>query len=198
MTAGERRGDARRKFRGQRSAKRQPHRIDIGVHRFGDGRESEAAVAQRAGGKCHDRCGERRQRTRRDSGGSAQRADLAVGDFSEQCGDQIGLAGEIAIDGSGRDAGARGNGRDLHRRHAAFARRRPRRADDRRMPGREPAGDILGAAIGHGRVAVGSQRRIAKQLNHDSICPAMRTDQCRVTSFPPATWRGFWQSSSSA
>ncbi len=82
-------------------------------------------------------------------GGAAQRGDLALGDFAEQGGDEIGLAGEIAIDRARRDAGAPRDRRDLHRRHAAFARRRARRGDDRRMPGGKPARDIFGAAIGH-------------------------------------------------
>ncbi len=42
----------------------------------------------------------------RDVGGAAQCRDLALGDFRQQRRDQIGLAGEIAIDRAGRDAGA--------------------------------------------------------------------------------------------
>jgi hypothetical protein len=64
--------------------------------------------------------------------------------------DQLGLRGEIAIERAGRDAGPRGDRRDLHRRHAAFRGERAGGGDDRLPALGQPAGDILGAAIGHG------------------------------------------------
>ena len=106
MPAGDRRGDARRKFGGQRLAKGQPHGIELGIDRLASRRKGQTPVAQRPRGKGHDRGRERRQRTGRDVGGAAQRRDFAVGDFRQQRRDQIGLAGEIAIDRSRRDAGA--------------------------------------------------------------------------------------------
>jgi hypothetical protein len=46
---------------------------------------------------------------------------------------------------------ARGDRRDLHRRHAALGGGgRERRRHDRGMAGGEAASDVLGAAIGHG------------------------------------------------
>ena len=158
MPAGDRRGDARRKFGGQRFAKGEPRGIELGIDRLGHRRKGQPAVAQRPRGKCHDRGGQRRQRTGRDVGRAAQRGDFALGNFRKQRRDQIGLAGEIAIDRARRDAGALRHRRDLHRRHAAFARRLPRRGDDRRMPGGEPARDILGAAIGHRRTGENRNR----------------------------------------
>ena len=73
------------------------------------------------------------------------RSDISV----EHRRDQIGLGREVAIDRAGGDAGARGDRRDLHRRHAAFARYLPRGGDDGVMARGQPAGDILRAAIGH-------------------------------------------------
>ena len=74
VTAGDGRGDARRKFRGERFAKSEPRGIELGIDRLGDRRKGQPAVAQRPRGKCHDRGRERRQRTGRDVGGAAQRA----------------------------------------------------------------------------------------------------------------------------
>ena len=149
MPAGDGRGDARRKFGGQRLAKRQPHGIKLGIDRLGGCRKGQPPVAQRPHGKCHDRGGERRQRTRRDGGGAAQCCDFALGYFRQQRRDQIGLAGEIAIHRSRSDPGAGRDRGDLHRRHAAFACRLPGRGDDGGMARSQPALDIFGAAIGH-------------------------------------------------
>src|SRR5580704_10386976 len=172
-------------FSRQRFTKRKPRRVELGLDRLGNRRIGEAAVAQRPRRECHDRRCERRQRTGRDIGGAAQRADFALRDFRKHRRDQIGLARKIAIDRAGGDAGALRHRRDLHRRHAAFAGRVARRGDDRRMAGGEPAGDVFGAAIWHRLCAKWNRQRLPQQVNHDSKAPAMfgYTVAARALSF---------------
>ena len=69
----------------------------------------------------------------------------------DELGHQLGLGGEIAVDGAGRDAGALGHRRDLHRRDAAFRGERTRRRQDRVVPRGKLALDVVGAAIGHSK-----------------------------------------------
>jgi hypothetical protein len=53
---------------------------------------------------------------------STASADLAPGHLVEQRCDEVGFPRKVTIHGAGRDAGAFGHRRNLHRRHATFAR----------------------------------------------------------------------------
>ena len=66
-----------------------------------------------------------------------------------QLGDEIGFGREIAVDGAGGDAGAPGDGGNLHRCHAAFGGDGRRRRQDSLFALGQPANHVLGAAIGH-------------------------------------------------
>ena len=147
--AGHGRDDAPGKLRRERFAQRRPRRVDFGFDRLGNRCEGEPAAAQRACGEGHDRRSKRRKRAGRGVAGTAQRGDLALGDFGKERRNQIGLRREVAIHRSRGNAGAGGDRRDLHRRHAAFARDLPRSGNDRVMACGQPSGDVLGAAIGH-------------------------------------------------
>ena len=83
------------------------------------------------------------------AGGNLHGIELAAGDCRHQLGDQIGLGWEVAIDRAGGDTGARGDLRDLHRRHAAFGGDGARGIEDRLLALGQPANHVLGAAIGH-------------------------------------------------
>ena len=95
-----------REFGGKRPAKRNARRIEFGIDRLGDGGISQPTLAQRSHREGHDRSRERGQRTRRPVRGVAERANLAVGEFGQQRRNEVGLAGEVAIDRTRRDAGA--------------------------------------------------------------------------------------------
>jgi hypothetical protein len=61
----------------------------------------------------------------------------------------------------------------VHRRHAAFASRLPRRGNYRSMPRSEPTGDVLRTAVRHQPASRIKLR--TKQVNHDSTSATMRT-----------------------
>ena len=149
MAAADRGVDARLQFGGERLAVIEPHRVDLGIDRLGDHRPGEPRSRSARAAKVAIAAASA------DSGPGAASAarriarDFALGDGGDQRGDQIGLGREIAIDRAGGDAGALGDRRDLHRRHAAFGGDRARGVDDRARGGGQPADDVVGAAIGH-------------------------------------------------
>src|SRR5208282_2327500 len=114
---------------------------------------------------------------------------------AEQRRNKIGLGREIAVDRPGRDAGAAGDCRDLHRRHAAFARRLPRRGNDGVAACRQAAGNVLCAAVRHGAPRKGNRAcTIAKdelRFGESSLAPWRRRTITRPS--PPATWRESWR-----
>ena len=147
--AGDGRDDAPGKLRRERFAQRKPRRVGFGFDRLGNRCEGEAAAAQRTRGEGHDRRSKRGKRAGRGVGGTAQRGDLTLGNFGKERRNQIAFRREVAIHRSRGNAGAGGDRRDLHRRHAAFARGLPGSGNDRVVPCSQPSGDVLGAAIGH-------------------------------------------------
>ena len=149
MAAGERGADARLERAGQRLAIFHPGVIHVAVDRLGDQRESEPPVGERAHAEGRDRGRQRRQRSRRRVRGLRQRRDLGLRQRRDQLGHQLGLGREVAVDRAGRDAGALGHRRDLHRRDAALRRQRARRRQDRVVPRGELASDVVGAPVGH-------------------------------------------------
>ena len=68
----------------------------------------------------------------------------------DQLGDEIGLGREIAVDRAGGDAGALGDGGDLHRRHAVLDGERAGGLEDGLLARGQPADHAFGAAVGHG------------------------------------------------
>ncbi len=149
MAAVDGRADAPFDLGGQRTAIVLPGGIGIGVDRLRDHRPGEPAMRNARAPKRRDRGGQRRQRPRRGIGRAPHRLDLTLGNAFDQRADQFDLAGEIAIDRAGGDAGALRDRCDLHGRHAARGRRLARRLDDGVVAGVQPADDVLGAAIGH-------------------------------------------------
>jgi hypothetical protein len=81
---------------------------------------------------------------------AADRGQFVARDLGDQFGNQLGLGGEVAVDGAGRDIGANRDGGDLHRRHAALGRSVPRRRQDGATPRRQPLYDLMGSPIHHG------------------------------------------------
>jgi len=71
----------------------------------------------------------------------------------DQFGHQIGLGREIAINRAGGDTGALGDIGDLHRGHAAFGSRIPRRRQNGAAPRREAFYNLMSPPIDHGRVS---------------------------------------------
>ncbi len=98
--------------------------------------------------------GERRGRPGSGIRRAADRRQLVARHLGDQFGNQLGLGGEVAVDGAGRDIGADRNRGDLHRRHAAFGRSVPRRRQDGATPRRQPLYDLMGSPIDHGAPSV--------------------------------------------
>ena len=97
--------------------------VDLGLDRLGNQREGQPPAGEGARRERGDGRGQRRKRAGRRLGRTLQRGEFPRGKSRHQCGDEIGLGGEIAIDRAGRDPGAGGDRRHLHRGHAAFGRR---------------------------------------------------------------------------
>ena len=117
----------RLEFVGERLPEGEPHRVDFGLDRLGDHRPGELRCRSARAAKVAIAAASA------DSGPGAASAGLAAWPrvsrsaiAADQRGDQIGLGREIAIDRAGRDAGALGDRRDLHRGHAALGRNRAR------------------------------------------------------------------------
>ena len=151
MTAGNSSADAGFELARQCTPVRDPGGIDFGLNRLGGQRKGQPLIGQRAGGKGRDSSRQRRQRAWRRCCGSAQGGDLLCGHGRDQGRDKIGLGGKITIDGAGRDAGARGDRRDLHRGHATFRCERPGCGQDRVLAGGEFADDVVSSTVGHER-----------------------------------------------
>src|SRR5207253_1508527 len=112
-------------------------------------RPGEPAGAQGARRKSRDGGRQRGQRARRCLRGTAHGGGFLLGNGGGKFGDQVGLGGEIAVDGAGSDSGAFGDGRNQHRAHAAFIGGGPSRRQNGLAPFGQPAGNTVGAAIGH-------------------------------------------------
>jgi hypothetical protein len=87
---------------------------------------------------------------------------IAAANADSGPGDEIGLGGKVAIHRAGSDAGALGDRRDLHRRHAALGRGIARRRENRIVTGGKLARDIVGLPIGH------DESSLRKEVKHDS------------------------------
>ena len=98
--------------------------------------------------------GQRRGRPGRGIRRAADRGQFVARDLGDQFGNQLGLGGEIAIDGAGRDIGADRDRGDLHRGHAALGRGVPRRRQNGAAPRGQPLHDLMGSPIDHGALSV--------------------------------------------
>ena len=112
---------------GDFAAAGEPRHRDVDIDRFGQNAPGELALRQHMHGNGGDGAGERRGRPWSCIRRAADRRQFVARDLGDQFGNQLGLGGEITIDGPGRDIGADRNRRDLHCRHAAVGRSVPRR-----------------------------------------------------------------------
>ena len=137
----------------------------------------EAPFAERAGGKAHDGCGERRQRPRRGRSSSVERRD-----FPDRRPRRSRLRrGPPWTGNSGRRCLPRSRSlrdrHDLHRRNTPFRRQRACRREDCVLPGGEAGNHAIGAAIGHGRFRnQGSEDQASGSASSDYACSHSRLD----------------------
>ena len=139
---------------GDLAAAGEPRRRDVDVDRLGQDAPGELALRQHVHGNGGDGGRQRRGRPGRGIRRAADRGQFVARDFGDQFGNQVGLGGEIAVDGAGRDIGADRDRRDLHRGHAAVGRGVPRRRQNRAAPRRQPLHHLMGSPIDHGAFPV--------------------------------------------
>jgi hypothetical protein len=140
-------------LRGQRPPVGGTREVELGFDRLGDQREGEPRSGERACSERRDRRHQRGEWTGRRLCRALNRGDLALAERLHQRPYEPGLGGEVAIDRAGGDAGALGDRRDLHRRHAAFGGGVGGRGQDGGPSSGQPAGDVFRATIGHGKSA---------------------------------------------
>ena len=143
---------------GDLAAAGEPRRRDVDIDRLGQNAPGELALRQHMHGNRGDGGGQRRGRPGRGIRRAADRGQFVARDLGDQFGNQIGLGGEIAVDGAGGDIGADRDRGDLHRGHAALGRGVPRRRQNGAAPRREPFYDLMGSPIDHGAFLVPGAR----------------------------------------
>jgi hypothetical protein len=139
---------------GDFAAAGEPRYRDVDIDRFGQNAPGELALRQHMYGNRGDGAGKRRRRPWSCIRRAADRGQFVARDLGDQLGNQLGLGGEVAVDGAGRDIGADRDGSDLHRRHATLGRSVPRRRQDSATPRRQPLYDLMGSPIDHGASSV--------------------------------------------
>ena len=109
---------------GDFAAAGEPRRRDVDIDRFGQNAPGELALRQHMHGNGGDGGGQRRGRPGCGIRRAADRRQFVARDLGDQFGNQLGLGGEIAVDGAGRDIGA---DRDRARSAPRPCRPRPQR-----------------------------------------------------------------------
>jgi hypothetical protein len=132
-------------------AEREALGLDGRIDRLREQRPRLAAGTQRAAGEGLDRRAQGRRRTVAVGGDGRRpgRVDLALGDPAEDLGEELGLRGEVAVDGAGGDPGARGDRRDLRLPVAAAGDQLPRGGDDALAGGGTLCLRALGRPVRH-------------------------------------------------
>jgi hypothetical protein len=128
----------------------EPHGVDLALDRLAEHRPGEPPFPQRARRESRNAGRQRGQRPGRGIGGRPHGREIAASDGGHQFGDEIGLRREVAIDCAGGDAGARGHGGNLNRRHAPLRGQCGRRRENRLLALGQMTDHVLGAPVSHG------------------------------------------------